>query len=144
MGFMGAYRQPGMLSPLAAGALGSLVTAWVTFAPCFLFIFVGAPFAEHLRGRPGLQTALEAITAAIVGVILDLAVWFSLHTLFSEVVTVEPGPLRLLVPALETIDLPALALALGAAVAMLRYGAGMIATLATAAGLGLGYHLLVL
>ena len=144
VGFMGAYRNPGMLSPLAAGALGSLVTAWVTFAPCFLFIFVGAPFAEHLRGRPRLQTALEAITAAIVGVILNLAVWFSLHTLFAEVATVEPGPLRLLVPAPETLDVPALALALGAAVAMLRYNAGMITTLATAAGLGLGYHLLVL
>ena len=144
VGFMGGYRHPGSLSPLAAGALGSVVTAWVTFAPCFLFIFVGAPFAEHLRGWPSLQSALAAITAAIVGVILNLAVWFSLHTLFAEVTTLVRGPLRLLVPALETVDPASVVLALGAAVAMLRYQTGMITTLATAAGLGVLYQVVVL
>lgn len=144
VGFMGAYRHPGPLSPLAAGALGSVVTAWVTFAPCFLFIFVGAPFAEYLRGRPTLQSALTAITAAIVGVILNLAVWFSLHTLFAEVSTVEYWPLKLLVPTLQTVDVAAVILALGAGVAMLRYKTGMLTTLAAAAGLGLGYYILTL
>jgi len=143
VGFMGGYRNSGPLSPLAGGALGSIVTAWVTFAPCFLFIFVGAPFAEHIRGRPSLESALTSITAAIVGVILNLAAWFSVHTLFGQVETVERGPFRLLVPSLQTIDPASTILALAAAVAMLRYKVGMIATLATAAGLGVVYHLLV-
>lgn len=143
VGFVGAYRNPGPLSPLTAGALGSLITAWVTFAPCFLFIFVGAPLAEYLRGRPGLQSALQGITAAVVGVVLNLAVWFSLHTLFADVATVDAGPLRLMTPALDTLDPPSLVLALCAGVAMLRYRAGMLATLAGAATAGLVWHVLV-
>lgn len=143
VGFMGGYRNPGALSALAGGALGSLVTAWVTFVPCFLFIFVGAPFAEHIRGRPSLQSALTSITAAIVGVILNLAAWFSIHTLFAQVETVDRGPFRLLVPSLQTIDPASTILALGAAMAMLRYKVGMMTTLAAAAGLGVVYHLFV-
>ena len=143
VGFMGGYRNPGSLSPLAGGALGSLVTAWVTFAPCFLFIFVGAPFAEHIRGRPSLQSALTSITAAIVGVILNLAAWFSIHTLFAQVETLDRGPFRLLVPSLRTIDPASTILALGAAIAMLRYKVGMMTTLAAAAGLGVVYHVVV-
>jgi chromate transporter len=73
VGFMGAYRNPGMLDPMAAAVIGSLVTTWVTFAPCFLWIFVGAPYIEHLRGRKALTAALSAITAAVVGVVLNLA-----------------------------------------------------------------------
>jgi chromate transporter len=142
VGFMGAYRNPGGLPPLAAGALGSLVTAWVTFVPCFLFVLVGAPFAERLRGRPRLQASLAAITAAIVGVVLNLAVWFSLHTVFGAVADTRLGPVRLLVPAWNTIDWAAAALALGAALAMLRYRVGMVPTLAVAALAGLGYRLL--
>jgi len=85
VGFMGAYRNPGALSPLLAGVAGSVVTTWVTFAPCFLFIFVGAPFVEYLRTNRALTSALRGITAAVVGVVLNLAVWFTLHTLFTEV-----------------------------------------------------------
>ncbi|MCH7565243.1 MAG: chromate transporter [Gemmatimonadetes bacterium] len=114
--------------------------AVVTFAPCFLFIFVGAPYAESLRGKPGLQGALTAITAAVVGVILNLAVWFSLHTLFGEVATFERGPLSFLLPALGTVDWAALILAVGAGVAMLRYAVGMIVTLGGAAGVGVVYY----
>ena len=143
VGFMGAYRNPGELSPLVAAAVGSVVVAWVTFVPCFLFIFVGAPYAEALRGKRGLQGALTAITAAIVGVILNLAVWFSLHTLFGEVTTFEWGPLSVLSPVVGTIDWAALVLAVGAGIAMLRYRAGMVVTLLTAAGVGMGYRLLV-
>jgi len=75
------------------------VVTWVTFAPCFLWIFLGAPYVEWLRGRRALSDALAAITAAVVGVILNLAVWFALHTLFGEVAVVERGVLRLFVPA---------------------------------------------
>jgi chromate transporter len=142
VGFMGAYRNPGAMSPLAAGALGSLVTAWVTFVPCFLFVLVGAPWAEHLRGRKGLESAMTGITAAVVGVILNLAVWFSLHTVFAEVEERRVGPLRLTIPDPSTADVAALALAVAAIVAMIRFRAGMLATLGVSALLGLAITLL--
>jgi chromate transporter len=82
VGFMGGWRKPGLLSPLLAGTLGALITTWVTFAPCFLWIFLGAPYIERLRGHARLTAALSAVTAAVVGVILNLAVWFGLHALF--------------------------------------------------------------
>src|SRR4030095_16802738 len=85
VGFMGAYRDPGGLPPLLAGTLAGLLATWVTFVPCFLWIFLGAPFVEALRGNRALTSALSAITAAVVGVILNLAIWFALHTLFREV-----------------------------------------------------------
>jgi chromate transporter len=137
VGFMGAYRNPGPFSPLVAGALGSVVTAWVTFVPCFLFVLVGAPWAERLRGRPRLQGALQGITAAVVGVILNLAVWFAIHALFAEVETARVGPLRLLTPDPVTLDPVALLLAVAAAVAMLRFRVGMLSTLGAAAVVGL-------
>ena len=84
VGFMGAFRDPGALSPLLAGTLGGLLATWVTFAPCFLWIFLGAPFIETLRGNQALHGALSAITAAVVGVILNLAIWFAIHTVFRE------------------------------------------------------------
>jgi chromate transporter len=84
VGFMGAYRDPGGLSPLMAGTLGGLLATWVTFVPCFLFIFLGAPFIEVLRGNQALHGALSAITAAVVGVVLNLAIWFAVHTIFRE------------------------------------------------------------
>src|SRR5205809_3876590 len=84
VGFMAAYRDPGTLPPMLAATLGGLLATWVTFTPCFLWIFVGAPYIETLRGNKGLSGALRAITAAVVGVILNLSVWFALHTLFRE------------------------------------------------------------
>jgi chromate transporter len=143
VGFMGAYRHPGGMSPLAAGALGSLVTAWVTFVPCFLFVLLGAPFSERLRGRRNLSAALSAITAAVVGVILNLAVWFSLHTVFAELTPLSFGPLRVLMPNWGTVDWAAAALAVGAAAAMLRFRVGMVPTLAASAVCGLVYTLLM-
>jgi chromate transporter len=136
VGFMGAYRHPGGLSPLTAGIAASIVVTWVTFVPCFLWIFVGAPFVEQLRGNRPLGSALGAITAAVVGVILNLAVWLALHTLFGEVDEIRLGPLRAIVPRWSTLDLPSLCLALGAGIAMLRFRAGVVSTIAVTALLG--------
>jgi chromate transporter len=143
VGFMGAYRHPGPLSPLWAGVLGSILTTWVTFVPCFLWIFLGAPYIEYLRGRKALSTALSGITAAVVGVILNLAAWFAVQTLFGQVDERYWGPLRLYVPHWATIDWAALLIALAAFVALFRFKAGMLLTLAGAVGLGLLYYLLL-
>jgi chromate transporter len=129
VGFMAAFRHPEPLSPLLAGTLGGLLATWVTFTPCFLWIFVGAPFAEKLRGVTALNAALSAITAAVVGVILNLAVWFAVHTLFHETVPLRSTWFAFDVPKLESADLWAFAIFLAAAVAMLRFKAGMIPTL---------------
>ena len=86
VGFMAAFRDPGTLSPMLAGTLGGLLATWVTFTPCFLWIFLGAPFIETLRGNKALAGALSAITAAVVGVILNLSIWFALHTVFRETI----------------------------------------------------------
>ncbi|HYO13093.1 MAG TPA: chromate efflux transporter [Thermoanaerobaculia bacterium] len=137
VGFLGAYRHPGGLDPLLAGVLGSLVTTWVTFVPCFLWIFLGAPSIEALRGNRALSSALTGITAAVVGVILNLAVWFALHTLFNEVEEVRRGGLRLLVPVWSTLDPAVLVLAIGAFLALFRWKIGMLKTLAASAAAGL-------
>lgn len=89
VGFMAAYRAPAALSPMLAGTLGGLLATWVTFTPCFLWIFLGAPFVETLRGNKSLNAALSAITSAVVGVILNLAVWFAIHTIFQKTVPVR-------------------------------------------------------
>jgi len=82
VGFLGAWNQPGQLPPLLAATLGALITTWTTFVPCFLWIFLGAPYIEKLRGNESLTSALSTVTAAVVGVILNLAVWFGLHVIF--------------------------------------------------------------
>jgi len=140
VGFMGAYRQPGELPPLVAGVLGSLLTTWVTFVPCFIWIFLGAPYVERLRNNRALSAALSTITAAVVGVILNLAVWFALHVLFSQVAErhLEAVPrLRLLVPDWSTLDPAALAIAAGAFAALFYFKRGMLTTLGCAAVCGM-------
>ena len=141
VGFMGAYRQPEMVSPLLAGVLGSVLTAWMTFAPCFLWIFLGAPYIEYLRGNRALSSALSGITAAVVGVILNLAVWFGLHVIFGVVGERQLGPLRLYAPEWATLDVAALVLSVVSFVALFRFKLGMLPTLALSAGLGLVYRL---
>jgi chromate transporter len=140
--FLGAWRQPEPFGALAAGVLGSAIVTWVTFVPCFLWIFLGAPYIEWLRGRRALTDALSAITAAVVGVILDLALWFALHTLFGEVQERRWGGLRLLVPDPATLDLAALLIAVAAAWALLRTRAGLLPTLAAAVLAGLLWHVM--
>lgn len=142
VGFMGAYRAPGALDPIVAGILGSIVTTWVTFVPCFLWIFAGAPYIESLRGNRRLTAALSSITAAVVGVVLNLAVWFALHTLFADVGERHYGPLRLLVPDLATLDLAAAALATASAIALVRFQVGLLPVLAGSTLLGATIHLL--
>jgi chromate transporter len=141
VGFMGAYRNPGMLDPMVAGFLGAMITTWVTFVPCFLWIFLGAPYIEALRGNQSLSAALSAITAAVVGVVLNLAVWFALHVVFTAVNEVRTLGMKLQVPVWETIDIAALALAVAALVAMLRFKVGMIPTLFVSAALGVIYQM---
>ncbi|WP_245514699.1 chromate efflux transporter [Jiella endophytica] len=133
VGFLAAYRQAGALDPLVAGVVGACLTTFVTFAPCFLWIFAGAPFIEGLRQNRALSAALSAITAAVVGVILNLAVWFALHILFSRVRTIEGLGLSLDLPDPASLDPIALALFVFAAVAIFVLRLGMLATLAASA-----------
>jgi chromate transporter len=143
VGFLAAYRNPGELSPLAAGTLAAVLTTWVTYVPCFLFVFVGAPWIEALRGNVRLASALAAITAAVVGVILNLALWFGLHVLFAELRTVStPLGAALAVPVWGTFQWLPAALAVGAFVALVRFHRGMIPTLAVAALLGAAWRLI--
>ncbi len=144
VGFMGAYRNPGTLSPMMSGVIGSVITTWVTFVPCFLWIFLGAPFIEYWRGNKALTTALSAITAAVVGVVLNLAVWFALQTLFGTVNELNFGRLRLLIPDLGTLDVAALIIAAGAFIALFRLKLSMLVTLALSAGAGIVYYFLFL
>lgn len=136
VGFMGAYRDPGPFSPIAAGIFGSFITVWTTFVPCFFWIFLGAPSVERLRGSRLLTAALSSITAAVVGVVLNLAIWFSLHTLFTKVTTHQYYPLRLLVPDLSTTNFAACALAVLAFLLTFRWKQGMATTLAVCCGIG--------
>src|SRR5436853_3886499 len=137
VGFMAAFRDAGALPPMLAGTLGGLLATWVTFIPSFLWIFLGAPFIEALRGNKALNAALSAITAAVVGVVLNLAVWFAIHTIFREVYPMRAFPLAFDAPTLTSVDPWALALSVAAAVAIFRFKVGMIPTLAACCIAGL-------
>ncbi len=141
--FMGAYRHAGGLDPIIAGVLASVLVTWMTYTPCFLWIFVGAPYIEYLRSKTTLHAMLSGITGAVVGVILNLAIWFALHTLFKVVEEKTGAGLRLLVPAWRTLDLPALLIALAAFIAMFRCRISMLKTLAGCAAAGLFYHFIL-
>ncbi len=141
VGFMGAFRDPGTLSPLMAGTVGGLLATWVTFVPCFLFIFLGAPFIETLRGNKALHGALSAITAAVVGVVLNLAIWFAVHTLFRETQPIRGFGFSFDAPDFTTVNVPALLLSVAAVVAMFRFKVGMIPTLAACSAAGIALYL---
>src|SRR5882762_2387321 len=130
VGFMAAYRDPGTLPPLLAGTLGGLLATWVTFTPCFLWIFLGAPYIEKLRGNKSLAGALTTITAAVVGVILNLSIWFALHTLFRQTNPVHGFGFAFDAPVFSSVDVPALVLSIAAATAIFRFNAGMLVVLA--------------
>ena len=140
VGFLGAARLSG-LEPLAGGLAGAAVTLWFTFVPCFLWIFVGAPYVETVRSIGWLASALAAVTAAVVGIIANLAVWFGLHVLFAEVGEWRTGPLRVPVPDLASFDALAALIAVAAGIALLRFHANMIAVLVGAAVAGMAARL---
>jgi chromate transporter len=142
VGFMAAFRDPGSLPPMLAGTLGGLLATWVTFTPCFLWIFLGAPFIETMRGNKGLAGALSAITAAVVGVILNLSIWFALHTVFRETMPMRSFGLSFDMPVWSSIDVAALALAVAAATAIFRFNVGMLTVLAGSCAAGVVLRLL--
>jgi len=141
VGFMAAFRAPGSLPPMLAGMLGGLLATWVTFTPCFLWIFLGAPFVEKLRGNQALNSGLSAITAAVVGVILNLAIWFAVHTIFQETVHVNQYGLSFDAPIVGSVNLWAFLLSVGAAIAIFYLKTGMIMTLFASSLAGLVLYL---
>jgi chromate transporter len=139
VGFLAGFRAGGLLQ----GVAGAAITLWVTFAPSFLWIFAGAPYAERIRDNLIASAALAAITAAVVGVILNLAIWFALHVIFAKVNTRDIGPLHLQVPDAATLDPIALAIAALALLALLRFKLPVLALLGASAVLGLAAKLLL-
>ena len=141
VGYLAAFQQPGGWPPILAGLFGAALTTWVTFVPCFLWIFLGAPHVDRLRDEPRLTGALAAIGAAVVGVILNLSLWFALQTLFGRVGTLDAGPLAMPWPEWGTLDGRALALAGLAFLLLFRFRRGMIATMAVCGALGAAVRL---
>jgi chromate transporter len=141
VGFLGGARLSGW-EPFLGGIGGAIVALWFTFVPCFLWIFAGAPFVEKLRNVRWLTAALSAVTAAVVGVIANLAVWFGLHVLFARLDDVMAGPLRVLVPDPASFDPAAALIALAAAIALMVLRVNLLLVLAAAALAGMGWLLL--
>ncbi len=129
VGFMGAYRNPGLMDPMFAGIIASVVVTWVTFVPCFLFIFLGAPYIEYLRGNKSLTTTLSGITAAVVGVVLNLGVWFTIHTVFSEVHSWEGYGIKLDIPVWASADMYAVLIGIGSFIALFKFNIDMLKVL---------------
>lgn len=138
VGYLAALREMGAIW---GGIAGAFVTLWMTFAPCFLWIFAGAPYIEHIGRSPRLAGALAAITAAVVGVILNLSLWFGLHVLFGRVERL-PGWFSPWLPDWPALDWPALALSLAAGILLLRFHLGIVKTLALAGLAGFLWKLL--
>lgn len=143
VGFMGAYRFPGGLEPVVAGVLASVLVTWLTFVPCFLWIFLGAPWIESLRGLQTLNATLSAVTAAVVGVMANLAAWFAVHVLFARVSTLDRFGMHLVVPEWASIQWVSLGLAVSAFIALFRFRVGMLTVLLVSALLGMGYFIAV-
>ncbi len=142
VGFMGAFRNAGALDPVLAGVLASMLVTWVTYLPSFLFIFTGAPYIEQLRGNKSLTTALSGITAAVVGVILNLGIWFSLHTIFGEVNDLKYGMLNIQNPVMSTIGWGALFITLIALFLYFKLKWDMLKTIGTCVVVGIVWKIL--
>jgi chromate transporter len=143
--FVGAYRHPGSLDPWLAATLGAFITTWVTFVPCFIFVFLGAPYVERLRANRGLLAALTGVTAAVVGVIANLAVYFAIHTLFAASSHLTWGPLSLQLPVLASCRPVAAVITVFAAVLIFALKWSVLRTLGVCALLGVAalVHLLL-
>ncbi len=137
VGFLAAFREAAPFTPLTAGLFGAALTTWVTFVPSMLWIFAGAPFIEELRGNRRLAGALAAITAAVVGVILNLSVWFALHVLFGSVTERHWGPLRWFAFDPRALDSHAAVLAVTAAILAFRFHRSLIEVIVVMALLGI-------
>ncbi len=142
VGFVAAYRDPGALPAGLAALLGGALTTWVTFVPCFLWIFVGAPYIERLRHNRVLSGALAGVTAAVVGVVVNLALWFSIHALFASVSLRQFAGATLEVPVLASLQVPSLLITLVATLLVFRFRASVLTTLAVTGALGVGSYLL--
>lgn len=142
VGYLAAHGQAGA-TPFLMALAGAGVTLWATFAPCFLWIFVGAPYVERLRHKVRIAGALGAVTAAVVGVILHLSLWFGLHVLFAELSALAWGPVNMLIPLVGSLDWAAAGLFLVGASALFGFHLGILRTLGLCASLGLGWRLLI-
>ena len=137
--FLGAYRAPpGGLDPWTSAVIGSLLTTWVTFVPCFLFVLIGAPYVERLRHSRALSAALTTITAAVVGVIANLGAYFAVHTFWSQTRLVDQGPIHVDVPVLGSLQPAEVLIALLAAWLLFRRRWSVLRTLGVCAVIGLG------
>ncbi|MBM3558674.1 MAG: chromate transporter, partial [Alphaproteobacteria bacterium] len=142
VGYLAGHRAGGDLAGVPGGIAASALTLWVTFAPCFAFVFLGAPLVERLQRNRALAGALAAITAAVVGVVANLALWFALRVLFGELREARLGPLTVDLPVLASLDYTAAGLSLLAALCVLRLRLGVVPVLAIAAAAGLAIRLL--
>jgi len=136
VGFLAAYNNPGDLPPLIAGTLGAVLAVWVTFVPCFLFIFLGAPYVERLRHNQAISHALTAVAAAVAGVVLDLAVWFALQTAFDTVTDTSIGPITIPVPQVGSVNVASVVISLLAALLVFRLRIGTLKVLGACAAVG--------
>ena len=141
VGFLGAFRNAGSLNPWVAGIVGSSLVVWVTFVPCFLFVFLGAPYVERLRTNRSLSAAMSAVSAAVVGVIANLSVYFSLHTLFDGTTRIDNGILRMTLPAWDSVNIRALVLTAFACVLVFRYKWTTVRVMLTLAVVGCAVYL---
>jgi len=143
VGFLAAFRNPGDLNPMIAGTLGATLTTWATFVPCFIWIFLGGPYVEALRGNKSLHSAMSGITAAIVGVVLNLAVWFALNTVFGSLNDFRAFGIHLQIPVWNTLNIPSMFIALFAILAIFLLKVSVIKTIGFSAGLGIVYNLVL-
>lgn len=137
LGFITAYRDPGLLPPLVAAGFGGLLATWMTFVPCFLFIMVAAPFIDGLRSSPLLNSTLYSVTAAAVGMLVNLTVWFGIRTMFHQIDQINYAELTIDLPHVPSLDLWALALFIAAAFAVLRFKFSAALTLLTFSAFGI-------
>jgi chromate transporter len=139
--FIAAFRTGGSAHPYGLAIVASVLASWVLFVPSFVWIFLGGPHLERINADPRLRGALSCVTAAVVGVVLNLTVWFAVHVVFAEVHRVKAGPLSLLWPAVSTLDVRALGLVILSAVLMFGLGQGIVRTIGicAVAGLLVGY-----
>jgi len=141
VGFLGAFRNAGSLNPWVAGIVGSSLVVWVTFVPCFLFVFLGAPYVERLRTNRSLSAAMSAVSAAVVGVIANLSVYFSLHTLFDNNTYTNYGILRMTLPAWDSVNIRALVLTAFACALVFRCKWSTVRVMLTLAVVGCAVYL---